>query len=273
MAFSVAVLLCGSGAALFSASGPASAPPRPPSLPRVVMLPVDGPAVNPWHGQLLAWLDLRDPTVLSLPNSRYGFSKVLEGESARPLEERRVTGTLAEPAAAFQAAVPRIGPEPPEDVMGAVVTARLSRPRLQLPRFAGVPARHRQEPAWIDGRGLVLAWMPVPDLPEGAAASPPPEAVTELLFERLPAAGDRQLPPVLRVRVVRSCGDARRDVAAAVTGRQVFQRRSLAEQAAVWLDGRERWRMGMWWGRAVTAVGAGSMTEDVWGKDPWYDLH
>ena len=60
---------------------------EPEYLADVTMLPIEKDPQIPWQRNLIASLDLLDPTVLSLPNARYGFSTVRNYEFERPLED------------------------------------------------------------------------------------------------------------------------------------------------------------------------------------------
>ncbi len=54
-------------------------------LADVTLLPLDTEPVYPWMANLVASLELLDPTVLSLPNTSKGFSKIRNLEFQRPL--------------------------------------------------------------------------------------------------------------------------------------------------------------------------------------------
>ena len=60
---------------------------QPGYLADVTMLPIERDPKFTWQRNLIASLDLLDPTVLSLPNPRYGFSVVRNLEFERPIED------------------------------------------------------------------------------------------------------------------------------------------------------------------------------------------
>ena len=55
-------------------------------LADVVMLPLGKDSNFPWQNNLIASLELLDPTIMSLPNSSHGFSNVRSLEFERPIE-------------------------------------------------------------------------------------------------------------------------------------------------------------------------------------------
>ena len=55
-------------------------------LADVVMLPLDKSPLFPWQSNLIASLELLDPTIMSLPNASYGFSNVRNLEFERPIK-------------------------------------------------------------------------------------------------------------------------------------------------------------------------------------------
>ena len=54
-------------------------------LADVIMLPIEKNPSLPWQKNLIAALDLLDPTIMSLPNTSYGFSNVRNLEFERPI--------------------------------------------------------------------------------------------------------------------------------------------------------------------------------------------
>jgi len=174
-------------------------PPQRTQVAKVVMLPLGerGPTVTAWHRGLEAWTDLRDPTIISLPNDQYGFSEVLRQAFARPYRLLAEPEALLPLAPTYDFPPATLTPSPPAPLVS------MDQSRLREPD--ALPTAHEATPwtpgvYWTDELGQVLDSVPPLALPPPAAgvAAPAPTRPTRLVC--LPR-GQR-----LRVTLLESCG-------------------------------------------------------------------
>ncbi len=85
-AFIGATLFYGGFIVLFDYTPSLNAHNQPSHLADVIFLSIDKSQANDWQKNLIASLELLDPTVLSLPNPHHGFSRIRSFEFERPVE-------------------------------------------------------------------------------------------------------------------------------------------------------------------------------------------
>ncbi len=197
----------------------------------IIMLPSGSATGNePWQRQLEAWITLRDPTLLSLPNDKHGFSEILRIGFERPFKrvpERDMTLDLAQP---MPTAPIRIAPQAADPVV-LLDQARLAEPpRLPQPlKSAPVPP------------GVYITDMdgdPFTRVPELQLAQ------VAQLGEAVPARRPTEITTMphgrqLRVTVTRSSGNARLDQLAVTHVRRLFisypSQQTISEEMSWWL--------------------------------------
>ncbi|MBN2452515.1 MAG: hypothetical protein JXR77_19170 [Lentisphaeria bacterium] len=168
----------------------------------VLVSPSQSAGISQWERDLYTWADLRDPTMLVLPNEKLGFSK------ERGREPRPVPATLPLHRGGFQAYA--------EHRPDAIALPRQSEPlAATLARFWRPAAPPPPEPILIRPLDRGVFWRD-PDgslLPEAPAVSEEDVrgAIAAGVFPKYPTSIEvaRLTQPAapLRVKVARSCGN------------------------------------------------------------------
>lgn len=187
------------GAALFKVdNGPRAADKKATrSLATITMLPIERtPAFN-WQRNLIASLDLLDPTIMSLPNATFGFSGARSLEDELPIQDPSPVEFTFRQSTNPSPPEIAITPPPPssapllieEDLNAAWATQATQEPPPMEPRVY-----------WTDDSGTAVPRMP--DLDLGAIAAGDTPIVTS---------GPTRLRVLsqvasVRVRIVQSCG-------------------------------------------------------------------
>jgi hypothetical protein len=218
-----------------------------------------------WQGELLAWADLRDPTLMSLPHPNRGFSTVRVDDFDREL------ATLDSPSFEFTASVeppfqPVILTERILDLQVAVLNARRvappaaadAKPSVALP--AGV--------YWTDANGERLENIPTLELDPSSDSRWKVERETVLMVR---SDGMR-----VRTKVVRSCGESTLDGKAIEHLRTHFLPQTFG--APIGSKDREL-RKGVWhffvhWRYAANVRDQRLFSDPVWHnrREVWHDL-
>ena len=188
-------------------------------LANVTMLPIEKNPALPWQANLIASLELLDPTVLSLPNTSYGFSNVRSLEFERPFSEITAYDMAVELTPAPPFSPIQIG-DPVDDLIHAVN----SKSRLEIASdFHDVspPTRVGSNIYWTNADGTILDRLPSVSLSKETDDD-----------KQLITSGPTQLQVILvetlvRVRLLGSCGNPQLDEIAVKTLRRYF----LAEQS------------------------------------------
>jgi len=172
--------------------------------PRTVLLspPTGG---HRWEQDLHAWSRIADPTLLSLPNERYGFSRIRRDERERPVSPPPAYPFPTKPIAERDLPLIHLAHLP--DSLGDTIRRNWALPNPTLPP--------PPEPAVLP-EGVI--WR----LADGTPLARQPEVPLESLAQRLseepadrPTQIDLSRPGQrLRVRVRHSCGNAALDIAA-----------------------------------------------------------
>jgi len=165
---------------------------------RVVSLPDPlqrGGRHQAWQARVLAWLDLRDPTILSLPHPTRGFSGIRRDDFVRPVQDTPMAVHAIEsdtfPELAEFAIIDEF-----QDLDQALLEAR----RISAPALSyDAPAELSRQVHWLNASGTIQTDIPALDL--------------EALSEGQTVTGNSVLllqsdPEMVRVRLVRSCGNA-----------------------------------------------------------------
>ena len=207
-----------------------------PDLGDVVFLPVERhvpPWQMKWQQHVLAWIDLLDPTIISLPNQTYGFSQIRNMEFERPFadfERMAFAGRYAQ------------RPTPPslqltlgvDDLLQYMERSR----RMIPPAMAGTQQQVESRAlgiVWTDENGRTVDGLPVLDL--GAYG------IDLTVMRRTTGPTRIRVSPYydqFRVRLIRSCGDTDLDAAAVTHLRRLFSSDNknqtvLARKASPWL--------------------------------------
>ena len=171
-------------------------------------------ASQTWEKEIYAWCLLADPTLLSLPDERYGFARVRRGERVLP---HRSTPAFEVPDETEEtAAFPPLRLSPPAlDVANALANRwpAAELPALEPPRLARLP----EGVLWRFPDGTVLSGVPELDMDEVVAAlreGPLPTCPTGIGLARAeagPTVGLGQTGAPGRVRVLQQCSNQRLD--------------------------------------------------------------
>lgn len=181
-----------------------------PSPTCVLVSPLD--ASRNWERELYAWCFLADPTVLSLPDERFGFSDLRRGERILPLT---AVSAYAEPAIPIVTdAFPEFAPVIPFEPFATAAGAKTTAPPVAIPEPEAVVALPTAI-LWRQADGTGMTPPPGWD-PDAARAvlrgEPLPSTVTCLEIDREPPF-DRRLE-CARVRIVQSSGNVAADLLA-----------------------------------------------------------
>ncbi len=189
---------------------PARVPESPQDSTRCVLVSPQGTAgIEAWERNLYDWADLRDPTLLVLPNERFGFSRERSAKLDIPCApvppyhfSMTPVGQTSPPPAPLRAAPPSLA----ERVAGAGEPIRPlpPEPMVVLPLARGI--------FWSRLDGRLLSGLPTPDeraLRTALAQGLPPKSPTRLRVSR----GERLA--MTRVQVAGECGNAALDALAA----------------------------------------------------------
>jgi hypothetical protein len=175
-----------------------------PLQPQCVFLPPES-AVGGWEKELYTWLRLEDPALLSLPNSRRGFSGYLREKAVLPVAP--APAHAQQPATAERTEFPPLAWDQPAEALAdslvrhwrsaqpAVVATSMGTavPRSVLWRFAdGTPVPRMPEPIAAD---ISEAWR------QGTPQNP----------TRIDVSLPRSGTGTARLRLVDSCGNAALD--------------------------------------------------------------
>lgn len=218
-----------------------------------------------WQGELLAWAELRDPTLMSLPHPDRGFSAVREGDFTRNL------AALDSPSFEFTASV-----EPPfQPVVLSKRILDLQVAVLDARRLAPPPAVAPERDAplapgvyWTDANGARLANIPTLELDPSSDARWKVERETVIMVR---SDGMR-----IRTKIVRSCGESPLDSKAIDHLRKHF----LGTTFGTPIGSKDReLRKGVWhffvhWRYAANVRDQRLFSDPVWHnrREVWHDL-
>ena len=170
--------------------------------PKVYLFPMDEPPATSVQENLLGWMDLLDPTVLSLPSERRGFSRVRKGEFVRPL-----MAPQAWELTVAQADLPTVKEVPltaaDENVLGQAAALAATAPPDLPPRARYRPPQMEPGVYWTGASGELLAEPPAIQLAEM------PQGISVVGPTRLRAVVGKTH---IRATVTESCGDRRLDL-------------------------------------------------------------
>lgn len=259
--------LCGA-AALFEVKEPENEGLVPKQASQVVSLPDPlprGTAPDGWQARVLAWADLRDPTVLSLPHPTRGFSGVRANEFERPVQDVVMAHFVFEAEE-----LPRMAAFAPQTVPVLLHEEIVRQTRLAPPTVPSAGKRTVRPTGilWLDKDGAEQADIPPLVLPDPVDMEP--QSITGDTVLNVRSDGK-----MLRVRIVRSCGSAALDGLALQHVRSDVLKRDpvpLGTEAKPLAD-QNRELLVVW--RNHPAVSdRRSLGEDVWhnGEESWYDL-
>lgn len=218
-----------------------------------------------WQTELLAWAELRDPTLLSLPSTERGFSTVRIKDTDHPLAtlpspEFEFTATVEPPFEAVELTPPIL------DLQVAVLKARSI-----APPPATAPKRAAPLPAgvyWTDANGQPLENIPKLELDPSSDQRWKVERETVIMVR---SDGRR-----IRTKVVRSCGETQLDSRAIGHLRQHFHPQTFG--TPIGTEHREL-RKGVWhffvhWRRASNVRDQRLFSDPVWHnrREVWHDL-
>ncbi len=222
------------------------------SLAEIVMLPTG--EVLPAHLRPLEnWSVLRDPTIMSLPNDRYGFSEILRIDFARPLQVLPDPLPKLELAPGYSFPPHRVTPPVVLPAL-TIANARLREP-LELPAVVE-PAPVPPGVYWTHPDGTAFLRLPPMELAPIAGAEAPLPCIgpTRLLTiprsEAAPEVDADDAAPIapsqhmLRVQVEVSSGNPVLDQLAVDHVRRHVatwpDHRELTDEMRWWLDRRHR---------------------------------
>ncbi len=168
-------------------------------LADVTMLPIEPNAPFRWQRNLIATLELLDPTIMSLPNTSYGFSRIRNLEFERPLEPL--------PSYEFDIQLQDQAPageiyfiEPVGDVLESFNHERLTKLDSKL-QVSSKPSPIAPDVYWTDQNGAVqtdLAHMSLADIVSDETAFTTTGPTVVSLSSR---------NELVRVRLIKSCGN------------------------------------------------------------------
>lgn len=204
---------------------PARVPESPQDSTRCVLVSPQGTAnMQAWEQNLYDWAALRDPTLLVLPNERFGFSRERSAKLEIPCApvppyqfSMTPVGQAAAPPLALRAASQSLA----ERVAGAGDPIRSvpPGPSVVVPLPRGI--------FWTLPAGRLLSGLPPPDeraLRAAVTQDGPAKAPTRLRISR----GDRL--GTTRVQVISDCGNAALDALAVDTLRRALGLQELQER-------------------------------------------
>lgn len=180
----------------FSLRSPDSSSEVTKRLPKVVFLPLGVPPVNRMHGELQAWVELHDPTILSLPNEEHGFSCIRRYEFERPMHLQPDPELNATPSAPVQLPPLRLGIP-----VGDPLTALEQAHRTVAPRLSPPPPVPTIAPGayWTGPDGTPLTWLMLPT--PAKLPNPPPK-----IYGPTRLAVHAGLADTMRIRIITSSG-------------------------------------------------------------------
>ena len=125
-------------------------------LADVTMLPIEKNPALTWQRNLIASLELLDPTIMSLPNISYGFSKIRSLEFERPLQP-----LSSFPVEVGYISVPqtsRIQFTPPIlDLIYAINIGKSLEPNSSQRKVNDLLSPKKSQVFWTDGQGKAIA--------------------------------------------------------------------------------------------------------------------
>jgi hypothetical protein len=232
--------------------------------PMVVLLPIEDKPAYKWQAELLAWLDLLDPAIMSLPSQQRGFSTSLRSGFQRPI------APLEQPVIA----------EPLQDELPPrIVTVREPTPHLavesleqwlaQPPPLAASevpkPKTFEKRVYWTGRNGDVIDWLPEPSL----AGLKPPLQVSGPTVLRATRAGGRT-----RIQLNRSCGLQSLDNLAVLTLQRfmVGLKPDVPEPVLRRMEQGGEWIHTDWRHASGVTLAPADHKQPVWGKEAWFDF-
>ena len=132
-------------------------------LADVIMLPLEKDPIFPWQKNLIASLDLLDPTIMSLPHAVYGFSNIRNLEFERPvkpLTPYQMDVEFASPAPTSESIVTK----PIDDLFSAMNSNNSFEPALSTDKQPSVVMD--SVVYWTNDEGTVQEKLPAISLKE-----------------------------------------------------------------------------------------------------------
>ena len=184
------------------------------NLADVIMLPLEKNPTVPWQESLIASLELLDPTIMSLPNASYGFSKVRSLEFERPVREHTPFQLEIEYSPHIHNSS-LVFTELIEDLLRAINVNNTLESATTLRKESSWPSLDSSV-YWTDVNGTVLEHFPLVSLEQSIDGE-----------ERIATSGPTELHVIfqddlIRVKVISSCGNPKLDELAVNSLRRYF---------------------------------------------------
>lgn len=189
-------------------------------LADVMMLPLEKNPVLPWQKNLIASLELLDPTIMSLPNSSYGFSNVRSLEFERPLKPLTPYQMMME--LTTPPSSPSLLPTPPIDDLLFAINQK-NRLERNVSHGKSTTVGLDSVVYWTNGEGDIQERFPKISLDEFTEEG---QKLTTLGPTQLQVSNRKD---VVRIKVLNSCGNPRLDKMAVDSLRRYYTK----EQAKV----------------------------------------
>jgi hypothetical protein len=164
--------------------------------PMVVLLPIEDKPAYKWQRELLAWLDILDPAIMSLPSQQRGFSTSLRSGFVRPvvpLQQPDIVEPLQDELPPRSVTVR----EPTPHLAVESLEEWLSQPPPLAPSEVVKPKTFEDRVYWTSASGDLVSWIPEPSL---AGLKPPLKVIGPTVLQ-VTWGGGRT-----RIQLNRSCG-------------------------------------------------------------------